>query len=262
MKVPLHVVKARRERLAELITQHGYLPVHQLCERLKVSEATARRDLSALVTEKRIKRTYGGAVSESDDRFPSFTERRDHARVAKAQVAAAALALIKPEQTIFLDAGTTMHALAEAFRERPVVPLTIVTSNIPVAELLSGIPAVDVFLLAGQLLHRQAVLLGETARRSLEFWRFDAAFLSAEGMDLLGLWNSREAIVEQQKAVIRRSRRSVFCLDGSKLKRTAPHFLIPWKKLDALLTDVPRKKLEVAGIRLRANQYLPIKNKK
>ena len=49
MKVPLHVVYARRERLAQMIEQHRYLPVKELCRRLGVSEATLRRDLRALV---------------------------------------------------------------------------------------------------------------------------------------------------------------------------------------------------------------------
>ena len=49
MKVPLHIVLARRERLAQIIEQHRYLPVKELCRRLEVSEATLRRDLAALV---------------------------------------------------------------------------------------------------------------------------------------------------------------------------------------------------------------------
>lgn len=57
MKVPLHVVKARRERLAAMLAQYGYMPVGELCRRLEVSEATARRDLAALAGEKKIKRT-------------------------------------------------------------------------------------------------------------------------------------------------------------------------------------------------------------
>jgi len=50
MRVPLHVVEARREKLAALIDRHRYLPVHELCRRLGVSEATARRDLASLAS--------------------------------------------------------------------------------------------------------------------------------------------------------------------------------------------------------------------
>lgn len=257
MKVPLHIVQARRERLAQIIEQHRYLPVKELCGRLGVSEATLRRDLAALVREKKITRTYGGALHEFNDRFPSFRERQSQASRGKAKAVKPALVLFEPNRTYFFDSGTTIFALAEAFRDHPVTPVTIVTSNLPVGEMLSSIPGVQVFQLAGQLLHLQSTLLGETAQKSLEFWNFDVAFLSTEGMDAQGLWNSQAAIVEQQKVVLRRSKRTVFCIDGSKLDRQAPYFLLPWKEVDMLLTDLPNEKLVRAGIHLSEAQRTP-----
>lgn len=254
MKVPLHVVQARRERLAQLIGRHGYLPVKELCRRLGVSEATLRRDLGALAQEKKITRTYGGALREFNDRFPSFRERQGQSAKAKAKVAKAALAFFEPDRTYFLDSGTTIFALAEAFRDHPVTPVTVVTSNLPVGEMLASIPGVQVFQTAGQLLHLQSTLLGDTAQKSIELWNFDVAFLSAEGMDARGLWNSQASIVELQRVVLRRTHRSVFCIDGSKLNRQAPHFLLPWEEVDVLLTDVPDEKLARAGIVLGRGQ--------
>ncbi|MEO6786324.1 MAG: DeoR/GlpR family DNA-binding transcription regulator [Chthoniobacteraceae bacterium] len=258
MKVPFHVVQARRNRLAELLGQHRYLPVKELCLRLGVSEATARRDLAALVGEKKIKRTHGGALSEFNDRFPSFRDRQGKAARAKAKIAKAALAYMEPGGTYFLDSGTTICAMAEAFRDHPITPATIVTSNLPVGEMLAAIPDVQVFLVAGQLLHLQSTLLGETAQRSLEFWKFDTAFLSAEAMNPEGIWNSQSAIVDQQRVVLKQSTRAVFCIDGSKLNREAPHFLVPWERVDALVTDVSAERLEKAGIVLRDAQRASI----
>ena len=257
MKVPLHIVQARRERLAQIIEQHRYLPVKELCGRLGVSEATLRRDLAALVREKKITRTYGGALHEFNDRFPSFRERQSQGSRGKARTVKPALVLFEPNRTYFFDSGTTIFALAEAFRDHPITPVTIVTSNLPVGEMLASIPGVQVFQLAGQLLHLQSTLLGETAQKSLEFWSFDVAFLSTEGMDAQGLWNSQAAIVEQQKVVLRRSKRTVFCIDGSKLDRQAPFFLLPWEQVDMLLTDLPNEKLVRAGINLTERQRVP-----
>ena len=255
MKVPLHIVKARREKLATMITQDSYLPVQELCRRLDISEATVRRDLSALEKEKRIKRTYGGAISEFDNRFPSFGERRGQARRAKARISAAALSAMAPGRTYFLDTGTTIFAIAEAFRDHPVVPVKIVTPNIPAGELLATIPGVEVFLPAGQLLSHQSVLTGETTRKSLEFWKFDVAFLSAEAMNAEGIWNSQPEIVEQQKVVLRRSQRVLFCLDESKLDRNAPNLLVRWRDVETLLTNASAEKLKKAGINLRTSQF-------
>ena len=254
MKVPFHIVQARRERLAHLLGHHRYLPVKELCRRLGVSEATARRDLAVLAGENKIKRTHGGALSEFNDRFPSFRERQGKAALGKAKIARATVALMEPGGTYFLDSGTTICAVAEAFRAHPITPVTIVTSNLPVAEMLAAISGVQVFMVAGQLLHLQSTLLGEMAQRSLAFWKFDTAFLSAEAMNPEGVWNSQAAIVDQQRVVLERSARTVFCIDGTKLNRAAPHFLVPWERVDALVTDVSAERLAKAGIALKEGQ--------
>ena len=248
MRGPLHVVEARREKLAALIERHRYLPIQELCRHLGVSEATARRDLAELARRNKVTRTHGGALVDFNERFPSFRERQASAAKSKARVARRALGFFKPGGTYFLDSGTTIYALAEAFLEAPVSPMTIVTSNIPIGERLSSLPALSVFLTAGQILGRQSVLLGETARRSLEFWNFDMAFLSAEAANQEGIWNSQESIVQQQLVAIRRSARTVYCLDSSKIGCTAPFLLKKWPGVDFFLTDAPPAKLAKAGI--------------
>jgi len=248
MRVPIHVVEARREKLAALIERYRYLPVSELCRRLGVSEATARRDLAQLASRNKVKRTHGGALVEFNERFPSFNERQTAGARGKARIAKRAAGLLKPGGTYFLDSGTTLFALAEVFREAPVAPMTIVTSNIPVGELLSSIPELQVFLTAGQILGRQSVLLGETARRSLEFWSFDLAFLSAEAANQGGIWNSQDSIVQQQLVAIRRSAHTIYCLDSSKIGGEAPFLLKKWPEVDFLLTDASTDKLSRTGI--------------
>jgi DeoR/GlpR family transcriptional regulator of sugar metabolism len=248
MRVPIHVVEARREKLAALIDRHRYLPVSELCRRLGVSEATARRDLAMLASRNKVKRTHGGALAEFNDRFPSFHERQSGGARGKAKMAKAAARLLQPGGTYFLDSGTTIFALAEVFRELAVFPATIVTSNLPVGELLSSVPGLSVFLTAGQLLDRQSVLLGDTAQRSLAFWNFDIAFLSAEAANAQGIWNSQEAIVQQQLVAVRRSAHTVYCLDSSKIGMTAPFLLKRWPDVDLFLTDASPDKLAKAGI--------------
>lgn len=258
MRVPLHVVEARREKLAALIEKHRYLPVGELCRILGVSEATARRDLNALASCNKLKRTHGGALVEFNERFPSFNERQNDASRGKLKIARAALRLIRPGGVYFFDSGTTVFALAEAFRARPVSPVTIVTSNLPVGELLSDIPDVRVFLLAGQILGRQSVLLGETSCKSLEFWDFRIAFLSAEAADRVGLWNSQEMIVTQQIAAMRRAEHVVFCLDARKIGTRTPILLKTWSATDFLLTDAGNSKLAAAGISPDCVRLLPV----
>ena len=53
----------RFERIVSLVDQRGFLSVSELSELCGVSEMTIRRDLEQLDAQKRIRRTYGGAVS-------------------------------------------------------------------------------------------------------------------------------------------------------------------------------------------------------
>ena len=88
-----------------------------------------RRDLTHMEERKLITRTYGGAMADFNLRFPSFRQRRNVAADAKRSIAQAALKLLRPEQTVFLDNGTTVFALTEALRDFPIRPLTCVTGS-------------------------------------------------------------------------------------------------------------------------------------
>jgi len=248
MRVAKHVVEARRRRLGELLQRHRYLGIADLCKEFGISEATVRRDLVSLEKSHLITRTFGGALADYNLRFPSFRSRRATGTQGKQAIAQQALGLIRPESVIYLDAGTTIFALAEAIRVAPVRPLSCVTSNLPAADLLAEVEGVDVYLLGGQVLRRQSVLLGDEACRSAAYWKFDLAFLGAEGMTREGLWNSSPAVVALQKAVIAQSRSTAILLDRTKLGRTAHTFLGGWDTVTALLTDTPRDTLSKEGI--------------
>lgn len=248
MKVPRHIVDGRRRKLAELLQRHRYLPLQDLCREFGVSEATIRRDLAWLETNRLVTRTYGGALADFNLRFPSFRQRRGHEAKGKRQLAERAHAVVRPEMTLFLDAGTTLFALAELLRERPVIPLTCVTSNLPAADLLAEVPGIAVHLLGGQLLHRQSVLVGRGAVNNLALWQFDLALFSAQGMTAEGLWNSQAEVVELQRAALARARHALFLLDASKIGRTTAHFLVGWDKVEAYFTDAKPAQLAAAGI--------------
>ncbi len=248
MKVAKHVVDARRRRLAEMLQRHRYLGIADLCKEFGISEATVRRDLVYLEKSSLITRTYGGALADYNLRFPSFRSRRSSGTSGKRAIAQMAYELLRPESVVYLDAGTTIFALAEAIRVAPVRPLTCVTSNLPAADLLAEVEGVDVHLLGGQVLLRQSVLLGDDACRSASFWKFDLALLGAEGMTREGVWNSSPAVVALQKAVIAQSRATAVMLDRSKLGHPASTFLGGWDSISVLLTDAPIEALKEEGI--------------
>jgi len=251
MRVPRHIVESRHERLRALIRTDGFLPVAEICRRLGVSAATARRDLSEVSANGHITRTRGGALADYNASFASLGERSGRARTAKGRIAAAALTHFPRRGTVFLDAGTTVSALARLLLRRPdLAGLTIVTNSLPVATMLGGAPGLDLHVLGGTFLHRQAVLLGADAVRALQDWRFAAAFMSGEGMDADGITNSHEEIAAFQRAVLQRTSAPYFCLDATKLGRVTPHRVAGWGKLGTLVTDASSAQLAAAQIPL------------
>lgn len=256
MKVAVKYVQARRSRLAQLLQQHRFLPLTDLCSKLGVSEATARRDLAALAKEHKITRTYGGAMSSFDQTFTSFRERQVRAPEAKRRIALTALHLIKPNSTCFLDVGTTLFALADALRQKPVKGLTLVTNSLPIAEMLGPVRGYAVHLLGGQLFYRQSLLLGGVALQTLKLWKFDCAFMGAEGMTTEGVWNSQPDIIDFQLAVFKRSRQSYVCLDAQKLDTQTDYLLVNWKANFRLITDATPALLEKRGIETSRDQLV------
>lgn len=248
MRVPNHLVESRREQLAQMLSSERYLPVAEICKRLSISEATARRDLVALETNRRIQRTFGGAVAFYNARFPSFRQRLGFHAAGKKRIARRAASFIRENMTVFLDTGTTTFLLAEELTKACRFPFRAVTANIPVAELLADSGNIDVHLLGGQLVARQSVLLGPACRVGLAIWNFDIAFLSAEGLTVDGLWNSQAEIVEIQKEALRRSTTAFALIDKHKFGVKTPHFLAPpdgsWK----LLTDASADEAHRAGL--------------
>lgn len=256
MRVALHIVEERRQRLRELIRHDGFLPLADICRRLGVSEATARRDLVAIEADGHITRTYGGALADYNTSFASLGERAKRARSAKSYIARTAARCVPPTGTIFLDAGTTVLALARLLARRKRQALTVVTNSLAVAGVLGGAPGITLHLLGGVFLHRQATLFGERAAVALSDWSFDIAFLGGEGMTEQGVWNSHPEVVLLQRTALGRTRDACFCLDATKLGRSTPHRVAGWNEVHHLITDAAPAQLRAAGIVLKRPQLI------
>jgi DeoR/GlpR family transcriptional regulator of sugar metabolism len=236
MKVAASIISARRKSLAELL-ENRYLPLAELCSRFGISPATVRRDLRVLDREKKITRTYGGALGNFDATFTSFADRRIVAREAKALIAEQARKLIPANSTCFFDSGTTIFALAEALYREPCAGLRAVTNSLPVAELLGRQSKIEVHLLGGRFLQRQSILLGPGARHSARLWKFDLVFLGAEGFSQSGIWASEAEVAAFQKTLIAQTRKVAVCAHAAKLGRETGIFLAPWTAKFQLVTD-------------------------
>lgn len=230
--------------MTQLLRARGYLPVAEICRRFNVSEATARRDLVALAGQKTVVRTFGGALADYERRFTPFSDRLNVAARAKAKIGAAAVEQVSPGMTVFIDAGTTLFALANLLRRRPM-QMRIVTHSLAVAECLSNVREIQIDLLGGRLVANQSVLLGDETLWALRRYRFDWAFLGVEAFNEEAFWNSSDEVVAVQRAVVERAEHHAVCADAGKLNAGAPALLLKWPDLDTLITNLPARRLPV-----------------
>ena len=251
MRVSKKVVEARREVLAGWLQNGRYLPLGEICQKLSVSEATARRDLNELQEAGRIRRTPGGALMDYSRRFPTFSERLQKEPVEKQGLARQVLPYLLSGFTIYVDGGTTPYFLAQALAETRVAKLRVVTNSLPVVEFLSG-TGISLHVPGGDLLSRQSLLVGPRAEEAIRAWRFDAAILGAEAVNQRGIWNSTPAVVSLQKAVMQKSRSTFFLIPSSKIGLEAKSFLCGWNRSIRLITDASPRAIMQKRIPVKA----------
>ena len=127
----------RRQRIRSIVESRRAARLEDLSTSLGVSQATVRRDLDALAMEGRLRRVHGGAVAL--DERPSelhFDVKAVEAAAEKARIAARAVELLSPDDTVYLDSGSTVLEAARLLRgwDR----LTVVTNSLPAATKLAG----------------------------------------------------------------------------------------------------------------------------
>lgn len=258
MKVPRAVVEARRESIARLLASQGYLPVQDISHRFGISEATVRRDLVELAARHRLTRTRGGALTDFNRRFASVDERRATEASAKSAIGRAGAALVTPGMTLYVDAGSTPLAVAEALVAAGIGGLRVVTPSLAAAQALAGLADAEVHIPAGLYLGRQQMVAGPKAAKALRGWIFDLAFVGAEGADAAGLHNSQDDIVAVTHALLESSRRVVLCLTRSKVGRSGPVRVAPTLDGFHLLTDATAADLRRARVPLGDARLLPL----
>ena len=168
---------------ATAIRQHlfakGHSSIAELALAVGASEPTVRRDLLALEAEGQIVRTHGGAQIAEDSGVEIAFEHREQINLPlKRAIGEAAYHLLRPDTSIFLDAGTTVLQLARRLRLNPL-PLRVFTNCLPVAQVLMGAPQVTVTLLGGTMRRENASMVGMLAEAALERLWFDQLFLGA-----------------------------------------------------------------------------------
>src|SRR5215211_6686773 len=248
----------RRRRIARLIREVGSVTVSLLESEFGISPMTARRDLVALEEERRVKRTHGGAVlPEYAGHEDSFWYRLDGAVEAKERLAEAAVELLEPGDSVFLDPSTTTYYLARRIlREGPRV--TLLTNSVPVMGLFmkNEAPKTGVVGIGGLMRKLTLSFVGPHAVETISAHSADRAFMSVKGVTREGFLTDPDVLeAEVKRAMIEHSEEPVLLVDDSKFEKRGLSVITHASKLSrALVAGVPEERLEplaLAGVEVQ-----------
>lgn len=224
--------KTRRQAIVDLAHSGGLASVDALASRFGVTHSTIRRDLARLQEAGRVTRTFGGAMPAHTE--SSLRQRIGEATDEKRAIGAWAATQVQANDSILLDGGSTVGALAREL----VGPLHVVTPALSVVHELADVAGVEVDCLGGRLRAVSEGFVGPLAEAALERMTFDRVFLGADAVDAqLGLCEA-DAQQTRLKQLAARRGAAVFVLaDSSKLGQRPFH---AWTPLDGpwtLVTD-------------------------
>jgi len=213
MNAPL--AEDRLQRILDLLARHGSLRTTALTEALGVSGATTRRDLDTLERRGLIRKMHGGAALASQDQ--GYQDRAALHQGRKTDLAQTALGLIRPGQTVYLDAGTTARSVAQALRRTPELTRTlrVVTHGIDVAYELNG--ECPLYVVGGEVYGSTFSLTGPDALDTVRRYRYDLFLVGCTSIDpTRGPTNSNLIEAQQKAAIIAQSTRTALIADSSK----------------------------------------------
>jgi DeoR/GlpR family transcriptional regulator of sugar metabolism len=233
---PMNSAELRRKRILDVLARDRYESIGALSAAMQVSSMTIRRDLDRLEAEGMIRRTHGGAVTESVGLVDlDYAARRNQNARAKRRIGQAAAALVQDGEVIFLDAGSTVLAMAEFLVGKR---LTVVTHSLPIVDKLAGREGIEVFLLGGQVRRDLMSCVGYRVDESLATFRLDRAFLGTAGFDLKrGLNHSAPEEIPIKKLAARLAPQVVVLADRTKIGRPGTIYFLPISGIDLLITD-------------------------
>jgi len=228
----------RQNQIMELLQKKHFMSVSELAGVVYVSEATVRRDIARLADAGVVKQVYGGVVlPEYRNEVVPVSLRDKENSVQKEQIAYKASKLIHDNDTIILDASSTVRRICRHILDRK--NLTIITNNLRICEELKDAD-VSVYCTGGALMSRRECFLGHYAEEFVRGIKADAVFFSSQGISENGdITDSSEEEIALRRVMLAAAREKYFLCDASKVGRDYAFKLCNREEVTGVITEEP-----------------------
>lgn len=241
----------RRELIAREVDDRGFTRVKDLSTEYGVSEVTIRGDLDILDRRGLLRRVRGGAVGGDLAKEPTYEEALGINSEDKVAIGRLAASLVRPNETIFLDVGSTCVAVAQQLVARTeLTDVLIATNGLRTALALEpGIPRLTVVVSGGTLRPLQHSLVNPLAISAIGHVRAHTAFIGCNGITPEGVFNLNLPEAEIKRLMIASARSVVVVADGSKLGETSLALICEIATIDRLITTRSAKTSSIRKLR-------------
>ncbi|HUX11427.1 MAG TPA: DeoR/GlpR family DNA-binding transcription regulator [Spirochaetia bacterium] len=232
--------------------------ISDLAARLGVSAMTVRRDLSILERQKLVRILHGsvifnpaGTTGDGKTEYSLSAAETRHAE-EKRRIGRAAASLIKADEVILIDTGTTTQYVAEFL---PIgVHFTVICYNLNILLEATKLKDVEILFAGGYYHDNTAMFVSPEGIQLVRNNRAGTAFVSAAGVSpRLGLTCANAYETETKRAAIGSSLHKVLLADSSKFGRVQPYHFADLSEFDTIITDTGideryRKELRKMGV--------------
>ena len=244
----------RKKLILARLVADGEIIAKELARELRISEDTVRRDLRELAHAGQLQRVHGGALPASAA-VGDMRVRENLSSGEKILLGRAGAAMIRPNQVVILDGGTT--ALQVARHLDPTLRATMVTHSPTVAVELARHANIEIIMLGGRLFRHSMVNVGAAVIDAASRLRADMYFMGVTGVHSdagLSTGDAEEAAVK--RALHERAAETVVLASTEKLMAASAFVIAPLRDLSLLLVppQTPARALRAlraAGVKIQ-----------
>ena len=252
------LAEERRREIVSVLGQHGRVTVEEVARRFGVSAVTARNDLDALSESGALVRSHGGGIRPltAGPEHPLKVREGMH-HEEKVRIAAAAMRLIRPLQTVILCTGSTSSHLADQLRPNCPGNVTVITYALNVAAKLADCSKLSLVLVGGFLRHPSTAFVGPHAEQMMQSLHADHCFMSTVGLDTeIGLTTLDILEAQLNRRMMEAATEVTVLADSSKFGHRSLSLISDFRPIRRVITDTNAPAAEVDKLRSRGLEVI------
>lgn len=230
----------RLNDIISILKEKNGASIKELAVALNVSEMTIRRDLNILKLQNAITLIHGAAIYNSENKLKDknydLFKEKDKCASEKYNIGKKAISLLKPNDVIIIDTGTTTEYIARLIPDD--LPLTIICYTTNVLVEIYKKPLIKI-IFAGGFYHRNSQMF--QSPEAIELIKRTCAnkvFISASGVNKeLGVTCVNHYEIETKNTAIKSSIEKILMVDSTKFDKIGPAYFSDITEFDTIITD-------------------------